>query len=241
MGCPALGAPTINMFLFFRLILMSNNTKFYVIRHCEAVGNREKIFQGTYDGEVSELGRKQLDYLSLRMRNESFNRIFSSSRKRARATAQAINQYHGLNIVIDDRIMEINAGDWEGKKFDEFPVLYPQEMYLWDNEPQNFVAPNGEKMADVYRRMVSFVKELAQKYPGESIVLASHGCAIRNLLCWADGLGFEHLAHEVWCANTAVNVSEVDAQLNPHMILKNDISHLPEEMQTLSSQKWNSK
>jgi len=216
-------------------------TRFYVIRHCEAVGNKEKIFQGTYDGEVSELGIKQLDYLSLRMRNEPIDLIFSSSRKRARATADAVNRYHGLPIMIDDRIMEINAGEWEGKHFADFPKLFPKEMDLWDNDPANFEAPNGEKMRDVYKRMVNFVKEQATIHTGKTIVLASHGCAIRNLLAWADGYGLENIGKEVWCANTAVNIIDVDDDLNPHLVLKNDISHLPEQMQSLSSQKWNNK
>ncbi len=216
-------------------------TRFYVIRHCEAVGNRERIFQGTYDGEVSKLGEKQLEYLALRFRNEPIDAIYSSSRKRAKATAEAVNRYHSLPIQIDDRIIEINAGDWEGKHFADFPALYPKEIDLWDNEPHRFVAPNGEKMADVYHRMVHFVKQLAAQNPAKTIVLASHGCAIRNLLCWADGLGFERLGEELWCANTAVNIIDVDAAGCPHLIVKNDISHLPEEMQSLSSQKWNAK
>lgn len=214
-------------------------TRFYVIRHCEAVGNKEKIFQGTFDGEVSELGKKQLEYLSLRMRNEPIDLIFSSSRKRAFATAQAVNAYHHLPITIDDRIMEINAGDWEGKHFADFPKLFPKEMDLWDHDPANFEAPNGEKMRDVYARMVKFVQEKTLENPEKNIVLASHGCAIRNLLAWADGYGLENISKEVWCANTAVNIIDVDEHLLPHLVLKNDISHLPREMQSLSSQKWN--
>ena len=216
-------------------------TRFIVIRHCEAVGNRERIFQGTYDGEVSQLGKQQLDYLALRFRNEHIDRIFSSSRKRAKATAEAVNRYHHLEIETDDRIIEINAGEWEGKLFSEFPRLFPKEMELWDNHPSRFVAPGGEKMRDVYERMSAFVIEKAQQYSGQTIVLASHGCAIRNLLCWAEQIGFENLGNEIWCANTAVNIIEVDDALHPHLLLKNDISHLPEQMQTLSSQKWNSK
>ncbi|MBQ6381467.1 MAG: histidine phosphatase family protein [Clostridia bacterium] len=215
--------------------------KFYVIRHCEAMGNREKIFQGTHDGEVSELGKLQLDYLSLCFRNEAIDSIYSSSRKRALATARAVNLYHHLDIQIDDRIMEINAGEWEGKAFSTFPKLFPKEMYLWDYEPYRFVAPNGESMQQVYDRMVAFVLEKAQQFPQQNMVLASHGCAIRNLLCWAEGLGFEHLGEEIWPANTGVSVIEVGSDLKPHLLLKNDISHLPEEMRTLSSQKWNAK
>ena len=215
-------------------------TRFIVIRHCEAQGNRERRFQGTYDADISELGKKQLEYLGLRFRNENIDYIFSSSRKRAIATAQAVNEYHHLPIQIDDQIIEIRAGEWEGKRFADFPVLFPKEMDLWDHNPAAFVAPGGESMQSVYDRMVGFVKKKAVEYPGKTIIVASHGCAIRNLLCWADGLGFENLKNEVWCANTAVNIIDVDEALEPHLVLKNDIAHLPEALQTLSFQKWNS-
>lgn len=213
-------------------------TKFYLIRHCEAVGNKERIFQGTFDGEVSEFGKIQLDYLSLRMRNEPVDYIFSSSRKRALATAQAINKYKNVDIIIDDSVIEINAGAWEGKEFSTFPALFPEESYLWDNEPFNFVAPGGEKMIDVYNRMVNFVKEKSIEHKDKNIVIASHGCAIRNLMCWVKNKPFKELGDIEWYANTALNIFEVDSDLNPHLIIENDISHLPEEMRAIAKQNW---
>ena len=213
-------------------------TRFYVIRHCEAVGNKERIFQGTFDGDVSEFGKTQLDYLSLRMRNEPVDFIYSSSRKRALATAKAINKYKNLDIIVDDRVIEINAGDWEGKQFATFPALYPEESHLWDNEPYKFKAPNGEKMIDVYNRMLNFVKEKSIEHKDKIIVIASHGCAIRNLMCWVKGKPFEELNDVIWYANTAINIFDVDDGLNPHLVVENDISHLPEEIRNNSAQNW---
>lgn len=214
-------------------------TKVYVIRHCEAEGNRERRFQGTFDGEVSALGAKQLDYLALRFRNEPIDAIFSSSRKRAIATAEAVNRYHQLPVNIDDTIMEIHAGLWEGKLFSDFPVLFPKQMYDWDNEPENFVAPEGESMRSVYDRMKNFLLRIASEYPNKTVVIVSHGCAIRNLLCFVEGGGIEALKKQLWCANTAVNEIEIDEDFSMKLIKKNDISHLPEEIRSLSSQKWN--
>ena len=213
-------------------------TRFYLIRHCEAVGNKERIFQGTYDGDVSDFGKIQLEYLALRMRNEPIDFIYSSSRKRAFATANAINKYKNLDIVVDDAVIEINAGDWEGKQFADFPVLFPEESRLWDNEPHKFIAPNGEKMLDVYNRMVNFVKEKSVEHKNKNIVIASHGCAIRNLMCWVKNKPFDELNDIQWYANTAVNIFEVDDELHPHLLKENDISHLPEEMRNVAKQNW---
>ena len=38
-------------------------TKIYIVRHCEAIGNVKRIFQGSTDLDISETGAKQLEYL----------------------------------------------------------------------------------------------------------------------------------------------------------------------------------
>lgn len=212
-------------------------TEFIVIRHCEAEGNHERIFQGLFDGEVSEIGQRQLTYLAERMKDKKIDYIFSSSRKRALATAQAVNKYHNLPVIVDDSIIEINAGEWEGKPFASFPANFPEESRIWNTEPHKFVSPGGETMEDVYKRMVSFVLSQSKLHSGKTIVLATHGCAIRNLMCWAKGLDFSQLNSVNWCDNTGVNVIEV-ANCIPKVILENDVSHLPADIAHISRQKW---
>lgn len=218
--------------------ILGDMTKFYIIRHCEARGNSERIFQGVYDCELSETGILQAEYISLRMRNERIDRIFSSSRKRAQATAKAVNKYHMLPIETDDSVIEINAGDWEGKRFADFQRLFPEESRLWNTQPYNFEAPHGEKMSDVYKRTVEFIKRTAAENNNKNIAVISHGCAIRNMLCWAKGLEFDKLGSVGWCANTGVNIIEVSESGEPRLILENDITHLPPELRSVSAQKW---
>ena len=44
-------------------------TKLIIIRHCEAAGNKYRVFQGHTDSDISEKGKVQLDLLSIRCRN----------------------------------------------------------------------------------------------------------------------------------------------------------------------------
>ena len=41
-------------------------TRLYLIRHCEALGNAKRLFQGSTDLDISEMGAKQLEYLKER-------------------------------------------------------------------------------------------------------------------------------------------------------------------------------
>ena len=44
-------------------------TDLYIVRHCEAVGNRDRTFQGVSDCDITELGQKQLDHLADRFKD----------------------------------------------------------------------------------------------------------------------------------------------------------------------------
>ena len=43
-------------------------TSIYLVRHCQAQGNVNRVFQGRIDSEMSEEGRRQLDRLAERFR-----------------------------------------------------------------------------------------------------------------------------------------------------------------------------
>ena len=66
-----------------------------------------------------------------------------------------------------------------------------------------FAIEKGESMQQVFDRMRDAVLLLAARHPGKTVLLASHGCAIRNLLCWAHGWPIERL-NDVNCHQLAV-------------------------------------
>lgn len=213
-------------------------TKLLVVRHCEAQGNLHRVFQGHRNGDVTENGQAQLELLSLRLRNTSIDAMYASPLVRAVKTAQAVNQYHHLPIGIVPGLIEINGGKWEGEPWASFPEKYPEESLMWNLSPHEFHAPEGEAMRQVYDRMKSAAQMLAERHAGGTVLVASHGCAIRNLLCWAKGWPIERLNEVEWCDNTALSVILMDAGGRPEVELENDASHLSPEVSTLGKQAW---
>lgn len=153
-------------------------------------------------------------------------------------TAQAANRHYGLEIKLDARLAEIHGGCWEGKRWGDFPALYPQESYLWNQEPWKFHPDGGESMAEVYSRIWEAATEIAARHFGQSVLIASHGCAIRNLLCHAHGWPIERLNDVDWCDNTAISVIVFDRSMQPEILLENDSSHLAEHLSTFAKQSW---
>lgn len=213
-------------------------TKVIVIRHCEARGNIDRIFNGHYDGDITENGERQLVQLARRMQTISFDALYSSPLQRAKKTAAAANSGKNLPVQLEDGLMEIHGGVWEGKPWKEFPSLFPEDSEAWNLHPWDFAPEGGESMRHVYARIWDTVTMLAKKNQGKTICCVSHGCAIRNLVCHAKGWPIERLNDVQWCENTALNVLAFDDAWQASLLLENDASHLTQELSTLAKQVW---
>lgn len=213
-------------------------TTVYLIRHAEATGNVDETFQGRVDTEVTERGMQQLDHLAERFRNIPIEVLYASPLKRTRATAAAVNRYHQLPVQYMDALMEINGGVWEGKRWADLPGLYPEAYHLWQEQMHLFHIEGGESMQQVFDRMRQAVCGIAAKHPGRRIAVVSHGCAIRNFLCYAAGDDISRLDQVGWADNTAVSRVDFDETGCCRLIFKNDASHLPPALSTLAKSRW---
>lgn len=208
------------------------------MRHCEAQGNLDRVFQGHWNGAVTENGATQLNHLSNKMKDYPIDYLYASPLSRTVATARACNRYHQLPIHLLKELIEINGGLWEGKKFASFPTIFPEAARLWVHEPWNFVAPEGESMLQVYERMHGAINMLVRRHAGKCICIVSHGCAIRNFLCYANGWPIEQMNDVDWCDNTGISMIEFDQDFSPSILCANDCSHIPTAQSTLAKQSW---
>lgn len=213
-------------------------TRLYVVRHAEAQANKLRFFNGHVDGDVSENGSVQLERLKERFKTIEFDRAYSSPLMRAYKTAEAANYYHGLPIATQDGLKEINGGRWEGERFDEIPTLFPEENRVWVEEPWLFSPHGGETMRQLYDRIWDTMLNIVRENSGCRVLVASHGCAIRNFVCRAMGLPLERLNEVDWFENTSVSIVDFDDQLAPHVVCSNDTSHLDDTTRTLANQVW---
>ena len=97
--------------------------------------------------------------------------------------------------------------------------MFPEDTVLWNTRPYDFAPKNGEPMRHVYERMKHAVLEIVEKNQGKQICITSHGCAIRNFLCWAMGKPIEQINEVDWCDNTAVSIIDFDDAFNPTVVL----------------------
>lgn len=168
--------------LFFILICAcvlhadESATIIYLIRHGQTDWNLNQKVQGGSNIPLNENGRKQAEAMAVKLRGVPFCAVFSSDLDRAKETAEILIQGRGLDIQVDPRFRERGFGSWEGKDFEE---------YLKAADDQRLDVESSEAMRE---RVLAALDEVAALYPGKTILVSSHGGALKYIVAFLLGL-----------------------------------------------------
>ncbi|MBQ2668091.1 MAG: histidine phosphatase family protein [Clostridia bacterium] len=204
-------------------------TRLILVRHCQSMGNLQKVFQGQTDFDISPLGEKQLELLGLRLRNVPVDAIYASPLVRAWKTAEAINVYHKLPIVPMDALKEIDIGNLAGRAPGKVFEGYPELAENWRDHPERCAFPGGESTADVYARAEAVLQKLLSENRGKTVVVVSHGFLMRNMVCVLLDKGLPALSTVRIGGNTSVSEFLISGD-GVEVVRLDDSTHLPEEL-----------
>ena len=203
-------------------------TKIILVRHCQAEGNEKRFFQGRINTEITEKGKRQIEATVNKLKDEPIDVVYSSPLKRAFFTAKSIAESHNIpedKIILDDDLMEINAGIWDGMYIKAIVRLFPEQSDNWDNHPERFNPEKSEGMESVYQRAGRMLRKLIDNNEGKCVCVVSHGCAIRNMLCNAYGKPIDELKTVPWGTNCAISTIVADDGW-VEVVSENDTEHL---------------
>ena len=145
-----------------------------LIRHGETTWNTEGRYQGQEDTPLSERGIRQGMACAEGLKDIHIDRAISSPLSRSYETCRMAAEKHGLVVEKDERLTEISHGLWEGIHADEIEARYPESFYLWHTHPEKVQMPEGECLEDVRKRVRAAFDEYAEKYDGETVLVAAH-------------------------------------------------------------------
>lgn len=103
--------------------------------------------------------------------------IVSSPLARARLTADVVGERVAQAIQLDDRLIEISHGKWEGLLRSEVEQRWPEEIATWRSDPEHVTFPGGESLGDVHRRWRAFVSGLGS-FPSP-LLIVTHDVIVR--------------------------------------------------------------
>lgn len=158
--------------------------RFYLLRHGETDWNRNgNRYCGRTDIGLSEEGKKQIHTTALRLKDISFEAIYCSPLQRAVLSAQALQAHHGLTIVQDERLIEIDFGQWEGWTVPQIQERDPEGWTRWVTDPELVPAGgNGETAGGVADRTASFFEEISERHGESPVAVVAHNTLLRVYL-----------------------------------------------------------
>lgn len=149
----------------------------YLVRHTETICEKG-ICYGQSDVGIAEPFNAIFDEIITQLPSEAV--IFSSPLKRCVILAKHIQEnIKTISYQEDERLKEMNFGDWELKNWDEIP---PEELNPWMEDFVNIKATNGESFTELHERVGNFLSnEISNlKHP---IIIVAHAGIIRSILC----------------------------------------------------------
>lgn len=149
--------------------------KLYITRHGETMRNAEQRVLGRTDDPLSEKGLAQAQDLAERLKDTEFDMIFSSPLTRARQTAQAVADSKGMEVLVDERLIETNFGEFEGvpRYCEEYQAAKRDHFKRY---------PGGESYFDMAYRIYDFLFMLKREYPDKRVLVVAHGGVCR-IIC----------------------------------------------------------
>jgi ribonuclease H / adenosylcobalamin/alpha-ribazole phosphatase len=162
-----------------------------LIRHAAHVELGRVLSGRRRDVALSADGLRQAAILSDLLGTEPLAAIFSSPRERAWYTARDIAEPHGLKVAADDRLDEVDFGDWTGLTFDE--LAGDPEWDAWNTRRGSARPPGGESMKEAAERAVAALAEHSGKHSGRTIAAVSHCDIIRGAIATWLGLPLDRL------------------------------------------------
>ena len=200
-------------------------TRIYLVRHAEAEGNLYRIAQGQDNSNLTDRGWRQVAAVERRFADIHVDAVYASDLYRTCATASAIYKPKGLPLHRRKDLREICVGAWEQRTWGDIAREDAEQMTNFSIHPDRWFVEGAESPQQVTERVLGAAREIAAANEGKTVVLVSHGYAIRLLLAAVQGIPLADLAKTPVADNTAVSLIEFENG-EMQVVFRDDSSHL---------------
>jgi probable phosphomutase (TIGR03848 family) len=145
--------------------------------------------------------------------------VYSSPLERARETAAPIARDHGLPVLFEAELSDLNIGGWTGMKIDE--ARRRPEWVAIQQYPAGFRFPGGESFTEMQARITATLARLAALHSGEIVVAVSHADPIKAAVAGAGGQGLESF-QRIFVSPGSITVLAFDAD-KPRVLAVNTL------------------
>jgi broad specificity phosphatase PhoE len=156
-----------------------DQTRIDLLRHGETLAGN--VYLGRSDALLSEHGYRQM---AEALRDAPpYDAVLSSPLARCAEFAKDYARQHKLTLHYDDRFREVDFGTWDGRSAAEIAAADPGALENFWRDPVAFTPPEAEPLLSFQARVLAAWRELPARYPGQRLLLVTHGGVMRVILC----------------------------------------------------------
>jgi len=157
-------------------------TRLMLLRHGQTELSVDRRYSGRGNPALTELGRNQAAAAARYLGEKGgIDAIVCSPLGRAHETATAAAKELGLEVVIDDDLIETDFGAWEGLTFSEAAQQDPELHGRWLRDT-SVTPPGGESFDAVAERVRRARNRIVEDHAGSTVLVVSHVTPIKTML-----------------------------------------------------------
>ncbi len=154
--------------------------KIHLLRHGELEGGMR--YRGRLHSPLTTQGEAQMHRVWQQLADR-VDMIYSSPLQRCHDIAYGWSQQAGLPFVADQRIQELDYGEWEGLDLEQLLAREGETIVQWRRNPEGMCPPGGESMDAFRQRVQSFCDDLhARRDQYAEVLIVGHSGSLRMLL-----------------------------------------------------------
>lgn len=153
-----------------------NALELYFIRHSTIKLNKGVCY-GQSDIDVADTFENEVEFIKKKIPFYSEMVFYSSPLKRCLLLSKRLSK---TQPIIDKRLLELDFGDWELKKWD---LIEREEFEEWTKDFVSNKCPNGESYLELYIRSIEFFEDLLKKNH-KKVAIITHSGIIRSILSY---------------------------------------------------------
>lgn len=158
------------------------STRLMLLRHGQTELSVDRRYSGRGNPALTELGRNQAAAAARYLGEKGgIDAIVCSPLGRAHETATAAAKELGLEVVIDDDLIETDFGAWEGLTFSEAAQQDPELHGRWLRDT-SVTPPGGESFDAVAERVRRARNRIVEDHAGSTVLVVSHVTPIKTML-----------------------------------------------------------
>ena len=157
-------------------------TRFLLLRHGQTELSVQRRYSGRGNPALTDLGRRQAEAAAQYLAQKGgIAAVVTSPLQRAYDTATAAAKALGLDVSVEEDLIETDFGTWEGLTFGEAAERDPGLHRRWLRDT-TIPPPDGESFDSVAQRVRRAQARIIVEHAGETVLVVSHVTPIKTLL-----------------------------------------------------------